>query len=295
MVVGIQRWTTRVGRVTSIGVIAALVACAVSTVGAAGTVTGTTSPSLRTASNVPMQPGSAVHHSKTIHGSSPGGGASQNSLDWAGYADTGTTFTSVLGSWIQPTATCGGAKAAQAAFWVGLDGYLATDPTVQQIGTDSDCTKGTKKHPGVPDYYLWYQLYPSAVVIVRSTSYAVAPGDTMTATVLLSGPTYTLTLVDFGKWTYTTTQTPAKLPQNSSAEWIAEAPAVCVKTCKPVPLANFGTIAFSSAAANGLPISLAAPTVVQLNMTTKNGKTLLARSSALTSGGTAFTVTWFNL
>ena len=49
---------------------------------------------------------------------------------------------------------------------MGIDGFAATDPTVQQIGTDSDCLKGTKKMPGGPSYYAWYEMYPGSIVIL---------------------------------------------------------------------------------------------------------------------------------
>jgi len=72
------------------------------------------------------------------------------SLDWAGYAVTGTALTSAAGSWTQPAAHCTGTKASQSAFWVGVDGYASTDPTVQQIGTDADCTKAPGRSRAPP-------------------------------------------------------------------------------------------------------------------------------------------------
>ena len=71
------------------------------------------------------------------------------------------------GSWTQPAATCTGTKASQSAFWVGIDGYASSDPTVQQIGTDADCTKGTTKVPSVAVYYAWYELFPDSLVTAR--------------------------------------------------------------------------------------------------------------------------------
>jgi hypothetical protein len=42
-------------------------------------------------------------------------------------------------------------------------------------------------------------------------------------------------------------------PDTSSAEWIAEAPSECNGgSCQPLPLANFGTVAFSHADATAL-------------------------------------------
>jgi len=73
-----------------------------------------------------------------------------DSLDWAGYVASGRTFTSISGDWTQPSVACAGTKAAQSAFWVGLDGFTTTDQTVEQIGTDSDCTKASKNWASQP-------------------------------------------------------------------------------------------------------------------------------------------------
>ena len=218
----------------------------------------------------------------------------QTSLDWAGYAVTGTTFTTVSGSWTQPSAICTGSKVEQAAFWVGTDGYSESDPTVQQVGTDSDCTKGKGKVKGGPSYYAWYQMYPASDVVLSSSVYPVAPEDTISASVSLSGSDYVLHIADGTKWTFSTTQAPSTKPLNSSAEWIAEAPSSCSKSCKVLPLANFGSLGFSRASVNGEAISDPAFTNYQINMTLKNPKRLKAQTSALTGGGSGFTVSWLH-
>ncbi len=223
----------------------------------------------------------------------PGSGASlngaQSSLNWAGYAATGATFTSVSASWNQPSASCPAKKSQLAAFWVGLDGYAPSDPTVQQIGTDSDCVKG--KQGGAPSYYAWFEMYPAALVVLPSSSYPVHPGDAITASVSVYGTGYLLALVDAGRWTYATVQTPSVHPQNKSAEWIAEAPTSCHgSTCKIVPLANFGSMAFTGAKANGLPISSVSNN--RITMGSKSGKRVKAQTSALVSAGSAFSVQW---
>ena len=164
------------------------------------------------------------------------------SLDWAGYAVTGAVVTTVSGSWVQPAATCPGNKATESAFWVGIDGFAATDPTVQQIGTDSDCLKGTKKNPGGASYYAWYEMYPGSIVILPPGSYPLAAGDAMSASVTLLGASYQLVLTDAGHWTFSTLQVAPITPLDASAEWIVEAPTTCTATkCKPVKLADFGS------------------------------------------------------
>src|SRR5271165_3522741 len=80
------------------------------------------------------------------------------STNWSGYAVTGAngSVTSVTGSWVVPPATCteaGGSK-AYASFWVGIDGWNSS--SVEQTGTDSDCSSGK------PLYYAWYEFYPQA-------------------------------------------------------------------------------------------------------------------------------------
>jgi hypothetical protein len=57
-------------------------------------------------------------------------GEGQVSSNWAGYALTGTnssgaptTYTNVVGSWVQPKVTCTARQPSYSAFWVGLGGF----------------------------------------------------------------------------------------------------------------------------------------------------------------------------
>lgn len=221
-------------------------------------------------------------------------GGMLTSVNWAGYIDTGTTFSSVAGDWVQPTATCPKNQVQQAAFWVGIGGYVQGDSDIEQIGTDSDCLKGKDKK-GSPNYYAWYQMYPQSVVVLPTSSDPVSAGQTIEASVTASGANrYTLDITDVGHWTFSTVQSQASQPGDASAEWITEAPSSCKTSgkCKVLPLADFGSIAYSSASANGEAISGSGLTDTQVNMTTKNGKTTKAATSSLGAGGTSFSVTW---
>ena len=109
------------------------------------------------------------------------------SENWAGYAATGAagSFTSVSSSWPQPAVGCG-ATATFSSFWVGLDGDGT--PTVEQTGTEADCTHGAASYQG------WYEIFPNAPVFLPNP---VQPGDAMSASVVSSGSgTFTLTLSD---------------------------------------------------------------------------------------------------
>ncbi len=203
------------------------------------------------------------------------------SLNWSGYAafQSGTTFTDARGSWTQPKATCSSGN-QYASFWVGLDGYNSS--TVEQIGTDSDCS-GSKAV-----YYAWYEMYPAFPVQLPLT---IKPGDTITAEVSYSGSTFVLTLTD-GKQSYKTPPLKLKRAARSSAEWVAEAPS---GQGGVLPLANFGTVNFSGsyATANNVTgsISSSAWQNDPMTMVTKSGQ-FKAVSTALSAGGTAFSVQW---
>ncbi len=142
-------------------------------------------------------------------------------------------FTSVSASWTQPTATCRRGD-QYAAFWVGLDGYSSN--SVEQTGTDSDCTGST------PDYYGWYEMYPAYPVYYTNT---VKPGDAMSASVTFSGTdTYTLVLTDSTQgWTQTQTINESGFAR-SLAEVITEAQC-CTASGGILSLADFGTIDYT--------------------------------------------------
>lgn len=258
---------------------------------------------------VPAGPSSAqrIYGSDQLEKSMNGASASVN---WSGYADTGSTFTNVAGSWIQPTATCPSNASQLASFWVGIDGYSSKDDAVEQIGTDSDCAKthgkGSVNGPngkgggngkggktGDASYYAWYEFYPQLPVFLSTSTYPVAPGDSMSAQVSASGASFTLTLTDSTeKWTYSTVQTLSPIPAESSAEWIAESPQACSKKCGNAQLADFGSVSFSGASANGQAISSPSFTDEEITMEKKNGKVIKAQPSALSDDGTAFSITW---
>jgi Peptidase A4 family len=228
-------------------------------------------------------------------GSQEGNSSVQTSVNWAGYVDTGTTFSKVSGNWVQPTASCPESQVQQAAFWVGIGGYVKSDPDIEQVGTDSDCLKGKGKKAGGPSYYAWYQMYPQSFVELSKATYPVAPGQTIESSVTFSGSDkYTLAISDVGHWTFSTVQSQASQPADQSAEWITEAPSSCNKSgkCKTLPLADFGSIDYSSASTNGESISGSGLTDTQIKMTNKNGKVVKAEPSSLGGGGSSFSVTW---
>jgi hypothetical protein len=138
-------------------------------------------------------------------------------------------------------------------------------------------------------------MYPAYPVTLSFAKYPVQPGDTLTASVSVSGTQYTLSMTSSRGWKFSKTVAGSASLKQSSAEWIAEAPA---SASGILPLADFGTVSFTGCTAtvaggNSGAISrfTASGGPHALNMETPNG-TPRATPSALTSSGKAFTVTW---
>jgi hypothetical protein len=225
------------------------------------------------------------------------------SSNWSGYADINDTFQTLSSSWVEPPVNCasthggllglGATHSAYSSFWVGLDGY--TSSSVEQTGSDSDCTNG-----GTPSYYAWYEMYPAASVQLSTTQYPVHAGDTMTAMVMsnAAGTSFTLMLKDtvngVAKWNFSIPETASSVPARTSAEFVAEAPSQCALIfCSELPLANFGTVTFTNAFAadtKGASGSVSAFPNAQITMSS-NGKTL-ATPTPLAPGGGSFSVNW---
>ena len=195
------------------------------------------------------------------------------STNWSGYAVTGSRFTSVSSSWTEPTATCSGT--AYSSFWVGLDGD--TSGTVEQTGTDADCSGNT------PQYYAWYEMYPKFPVNLKGT---VKPGDHLSASVTTNGSgQFTLTITDSTQGWTNTTNARLKSAKLASAEVIAEAPS---SSGGVLPLANFGTVSFSGARANGALLTSSTPHIDPITM--QSGSTVKAQPGSISSG--SFSVQW---
>ena len=231
-------------------------------------------------------------------------GAQSVSANWSGYTlqdanAAGLQFTSVTGTWTVPVTTCDSTSTASAAFWVGLGGSSDTATGLEQTGTGADCSNGTAK------YYAWYEILPAASVEVPLK---VKPGDQITTSVNVNGTT---TLVQIKNRTRKTSFTKAltvDAPDLTSAEWIAEAPSACsnVSRCTVLPLANFGTVNFTRAAAiaSAHPGTITDPTWANAAISLvpqSSSRFFAARDSSspagatpgvLSSDGRSFPVSW---
>jgi hypothetical protein len=223
-----------------------------------------------------FQPGGLVKQHTGSSAAAHGVRNGTTSTNWSGYAVTGSgnAFNSVSSSWTEPAATCNDGGTEYAAFWVGLDGYNSN--SVEQTGTDSDCDGGS------PDYYGWYEMYPADPVYFTNP---VAPGDSMSASITVSGNNYTLKLTDSTQgWTQTENETGSGLA-DSSAEVITEAPS---SSSGPLPLADFGAINYSGSTVDGTSMGSMNPT----SITMAGGSGDQLDSTSAIDGSGDFSNTW---
>ena len=206
------------------------------------------------------------------------------SQNWSGYvvhSASGQNFSTVSGSWVQPTVNAGSSSGTgYSAFWVGLGGSSQQSQALEQVGTAADVTSGQTT------YYAWYELVPSAQ---QKLSLAIHPGDHIAGKVTVNGTTVTVSLSDQTTGQSVTRTLQMTNPDTSSAEWIAEAPATETPdgSFAVLPLANFGNVTFTdaSATADGHAGSISDPnwTVQQVDM-----------SSASSNNGLGLVVTGFD-
>jgi hypothetical protein len=210
------------------------------------------------------------------------------SANWAGYAVTGASYRRVTGSWVVPQGRCTAGSPTASATWVGLGGFKPESGSVEQIGTQFECTDS-----GSPRYAAWYELLPAASVTIPMK---VRPGDTVSASV-----TVVRTHVSVVLRNRTTGERFAKrlhmsAPDVTSAEWIVEAPSACTRTggCDVLPLSDFGSTPFSHVSATstdghtGNPADAAwSATALTLSHSGASGI-----PSGLSSQGSSFSVTY---
>jgi len=200
---------------------------------------------------------------------------------WGGYVvspESGHQMTTVSASWVQTQVTCPN-PTAWTLFWTGIDGWSQIgNATVEQGGSSAQCLGGNAS----VDYEAWWEMYPTNDV---ETVFPIAVGNHLSASVVFSSAddTYTVSVTDSTSHdsfvvvcsvpdnTYTitvdmngvmtgptTTSFAATTPsavlcapgspcQNSSAEWIVEAPGGDGGGL--YPLARFKPVVFKSASA----------------------------------------------
>jgi Peptidase A4 family len=215
------------------------------------------------------------------------------STNWSGFAVTksGAKFRKVSGTWVVRKPDCGTRSPAYSATWIGIGGFDKNATKLEQTGIDADCSASGKVR-----YRAWYELLPA---VGRKIDIKLHSGDTIAATVAVEGNTVTVRMRNETTGAKFSKTTSMSAPDVTSAEWIVETPSSCDQNdnCSNLPLADFGTVPFSHASAttgngNGKPISAGAFHRYRLKMRTGGSGSDGATASSLSSGGSAFSVTY---
>ena len=252
---------------------------------------------------------------RLVHGRATLRGRDDISSNWSGYVAAGPgstattaspamTYTDVTGQWVEPTAACVPGSPSSVAIWVGLGGYSESSSDLEQAGTSADCGPN-----GSPSYYAWYELVPANSVTVKALQ--IFPGDVISSAVVIDGTSVVVQVTDRTRKTRFTRHLTMSSPDQTSAEWIVEAPTQCNggTSCRQLALTNFGSIAFGHtyAIGNGISGTISSPgwiaTALQLvpagsryfgsvNGTDQATGGPGAGTSPLAAAGKGFTVTW---
>jgi hypothetical protein len=147
-----------------------------------------------------------------------GSTASAYSLNWGGYAVSGTRFRYVRATFFVPYLDCSITPDAFSGHWAGLDGLH--NSTVEQAGISADCSGLT------PTYRAWYEMTPKPPAFQDIT---IRPGDSVVASVFYDRRTHRFTLsvrdtTNGHHFRHTATCPHTATCQRATAEAISEAP-----------------------------------------------------------------------
>jgi hypothetical protein len=167
-----------------------------------------------------------------------------------------------------------------------LGGFNPVSNALEQVGTEVDCTASGRVLSNA-----WYELVPAPS---KPISFAVAPGDVMHASVTVVGHRVVVELDNLTRHHRFRRSLIASTVDVSSADWIVEAPSECLSqfSCQALPLADFGTVTFSSASATsttGLtgPIEDSHWNRTKIKLTPAGQRFIVSRTSTDTAGTAA--------
>jgi hypothetical protein len=174
----------------------------------------------------------AIVHAPRIPANGHGLRSTWAASNWSGYAETGSGFTGVTGTWTVP-AVASSTSATYSSAWIGVDGF--NNSSLIQTGTEEDY------YNGAAHYNAWWEILPAPETALPS-NYVVKASDSMKAsiyeTATVTGGTghghfrggggqhvWVITISDTTQgWSFTTSQ--SYNGAGTSAEWVMEAPQV---------------------------------------------------------------------
>ncbi len=217
-------------------------------------------------------------------------------LNWSGYALTGSAFTGVSGTFNVPAPLGSASCLGETSVWVGIDGLYNNDLLQAGIAESGFSVPSRPTHKDWPtpavapilcarraQVYAWWEDLPSGPVRVN---FPVQVGDSVTVSIFKMSPGWwALALHDLtAKRSFLLAQ-PYDGPQ-TSVEWVVEAPQVLGLVRDPVA---FSTVGFHDLGAQGGAHSLE-------RFPFSSGRHLASPSGVVASMGqlmrTGFAVQW---
>jgi len=180
-------------------------------------------------------PSSPVTHGVMIPTHRITTGATEDSLNWSGYAfprPTGHRITRVTSTFVVPTVS--GTTPGFGSTWAGIGGFSSQD--LIQAGVEEDYINGLG-----PTYNAWFEVLPQSETPIAGCSgdpkCTVRPGERVTVDIHTVGPLvrkqhWEIDIIDAGHWRFR--KGIVYVSTYSSAEWILEAPTVGGQTVLPM-------------------------------------------------------------
>lgn len=219
------------------------------------------------------------------------------STNWAGYVAAKSMTQPVTGSCVAVAGTFIVPSLQydidepmdNVSIWVGIDGGVASAPTVQQLGVDLANVGGRMQA------YAWFEMYPASAYQI--VGFPVNAGDSITASVnFISGNQYQLMMTNNTRRVRAIippAYTKSTIAKRQCVEWIVEAPYYR----GILPLTHFNPVVFTNCTAviSGVGGSISKFAHDNFNMVSvgaNNVTTPKATTSVLDTSGNSFRVTW---
>jgi hypothetical protein len=162
-------------------------------------------------------------------------GSGNLSNNWAGYASTGGTYTSVSGTWDVPASTNPGTRIGSDAAWIGIGGLESKD--LIQAGT-----LAFTNARGQASYHAWIEMLPDAPIELPID---INPGDSVSASITETSKDIWHVVLKNNTTGKEASHDLNYSSSHSSAEWVVEAPSDAASNSL-IPLNQFAPIQFTS-------------------------------------------------
>jgi Peptidase A4 family len=226
------------------------------------------------------RPGDSPATSPVVHADAAG----DETLNWSGELESGTTFTEVTGSWDVPEVATS-QPSEYSSTWIGIGGGSESSTGLLQLGTEQDAGSGATT------YYAWVEMLPAAaypiVDATTGTPAPVTPGDHMQVTITESAADLWHVEMEDTTQGWQFTHTYHYTGTDATAEWIEEATTVNTSIST---LADFHSVRFTDMQVAGADASN--ERLVPITMTNDDGTVIASPGPVETATTRSVTVSY---